>query len=94
MTRVLTEVAFTSRWSTKPDTLRVVRTPWRHRLIVWPGTPFRTLPFPYLFHRFDVEWVRHEDDYGRAHANWCGGEFTIKSANGRIREHLTVLTDA
>lgn len=34
--------------------LFIQRTPWKHRKIVWPGMPFHTLPFPYLFHRWDV----------------------------------------
>lgn len=34
--------------------LYVERTPWRTRLILWPGRPFKTLPLPYLFERYSV----------------------------------------
>lgn len=44
--------------------IKVERVPWRTRLIVWPGDPFRTLPFPYLFERWqavEYEWADTPD---------------------------------
>lgn len=53
----------------------IARTPWRLRLIVWPGEPFRTLPFPYLLNRWDVY------DTGNG---WLGGYFTKRGANRQL----------
>jgi hypothetical protein len=42
----------TERYEYGPVYVR--RTPWRTRLIVWPGMWFRTWPFPYLFERWQA----------------------------------------
>jgi hypothetical protein len=52
----------------------IERTPWRHRLIVWPGMPFRTLPLPYLLHRYDVQ---------SSETGWCGSFFLHRHAEDR-----------
>lgn len=58
------------------DPLRIVRTPIRHRLIVWPGSWFGAKPFPYLFHRYDVVSAQ----------GWFGGFTRRRSAEQWIKD--------
>ena len=52
---------------------RVIRTPWRERLIfnTWRA------PFPYLFHRWDVVMD----------AGWCGGWWRRSRAEAWVAEY-------
>lgn len=65
-------------YETVSDVNLVIKpTPWKHRLIVWPGMSFQTLPFPYLFHRWDV---RHTE------MGWIGSTFRYSSAEKLLAE--------
>jgi hypothetical protein len=59
----------------QPARIYIQRTPWRTRLVVWPGMAFRTLPFPYLFHRYDVQSTA---------TGWCGSFFLRRHAEDRL----------
>lgn len=85
MTRVLSEVSVEDdrgRW-----TYRIIKTPWRSRLIVWPGEPFRTWPFPYLFHRYEVQALYPTNDYyGRQIGNYLASFYRLISASRYMRK--------